>query len=217
MSKHLYLISGMGADERVFRHLRFPEAYTVHYLGWLKPLPDEPLHDYAARMAAGITQQEPVTLLGLSFGGMLSLEIARQRPVEKNILISSIKHTRERPPYFNWVKKLGLTRLPDQLLFQRRYTFVRYFLNVQTDEEKLLLREYLRQRTFDDLRWSINTVLGWENEFVPPSLVHIHGSGDLTLPLKFVQPTHVIAKGGHFMIMNRAEEINRILADCLIV
>src|SRR5690606_16426633 len=100
MTRHLYLISGMGADERIFRHLRFPEEYEVHDLPWLPPRPDEPFTDYAARMAAGITANGPVTLLGLSFGGMISLEIARQRPIAKNIIISSIKHTRERPPYF---------------------------------------------------------------------------------------------------------------------
>jgi len=212
MTRHLYLISGMGADERIFRHLRFPADYQVHNLPWLPPRPDEPFAGYAARMAAGITADGPVTLLGLSFGGMISLEIARQRPIEKNIIISSIKHTRERPPYFNWARKLGLYRLPDQLLFRRRHALVKYFMKVETPEEEALLRDYLQKKDFTYLRWAVNTVLHWENEFIPSSLVHIHGGADLTFPLKFVKPTHIIANGGHFMVMNRAAEINRILA-----
>jgi pimeloyl-ACP methyl ester carboxylesterase len=79
MNKHLYLLSGMGADERIFRYLSFPADYTVHYLDWLPPIPDETFPEYAARMAARI-EHEHVTLVGVSFGGMLSLEIARQRP-----------------------------------------------------------------------------------------------------------------------------------------
>jgi pimeloyl-ACP methyl ester carboxylesterase len=212
MTKHLYLISGMGADERVFRHLRFPATYTVHNLPWIDPLPNEPFSDYAARMAGALPADGEITLLGLSFGGMISLEIARQRPIAKNILISTIKHTRERPPYFNWVRKLRLHQLPDQLLFRQRYPVVRRFLGVKSEEEKELLRDYLKKKDFTYLRWAVNTVIDWENEFIPPSLVHINGANDLTFPIRFVQPTHIIPGGGHFMVMNRAEEINRILS-----
>lgn len=211
--KHLYLISGMGADERMFRHLRFPADYNVQYLPWLTPLPDEPFSDYAARMAAGITAEGEITLLGLSFGGMISLEIARQRPIAKNILISTIKHTHERPSYFNWVKRLGLQRLPDSVLFSRRYLVVKYYLNIQTPEEDQLLRDYLKKKDHTYLRWAINTVIHWENDFTPASFVHIHGARDLAFPMKYVKPTHVIDGGGHFMVLNRAEEINNILSQ----
>jgi pimeloyl-ACP methyl ester carboxylesterase len=212
MSKHLYLISGMGADERIFRHLRFPEAYTVHYLPWLAPQPNEPFAAYAARMAEGITDDGEVTLLGLSFGGMIGVEIARQRPIARNILISSIKHTRERPPYFNWVRRLRLHQLPDQLIFRQRAAVVKHFMGVRSAEEEALLRDYLQKKDYTYLRWAINTVINWENDFIPASLVHINGASDLTFPVRFVKPTHIIAGGGHFMVMNRAEEINRILS-----
>ncbi len=213
MSKHIYLISGMGADERMFRHLRFPDEYTVHYLPWLDPHPNEPYVDYAARMAQGITTEGEVTLMGLSFGGMLSLEIAQQRPIAKNILISTIKHTRERPAYFNWVRRLKLNHLPDQLIFGKRYLVVKHYMGPKSPEEEQLLRDYLKKQDQNYMRWAINTVIGWENEFIPNSLVHIHGDSDLTFPLKTVQPTHVIKGGSHFMIMNHAAEINRILSE----
>jgi len=203
----------MGADERVFRHLRFPEEYTVHNLPWLDPLPKEPYADYAARMARDIVTDGEVTLLGLSFGGMISLEIARQRPIAKNILISTIKHTRERPTYFNLVRTFGLNHLPDRLILGRRFLVVKYFMNAQTPEEDQLLRDYLKKQDHVYMRWAINTVINWKNDFIPKSLVHIHGSGDLTFPIRTVKPTHLIKGGGHFMIMNRAEEINRILSE----
>jgi len=212
MKKQLYLISGMGADERMFRYLQFPENYTVHYLPWLKPLPAEPFADYAARMAAGIKEEGPVTLLGLSFGGMISLEIARRRPVEKIILISTIKHTRERPAYFNLARRLKLYQLSNRWMFRQRPFIVKLYMGATTEEEVQLLNDYLQHTDFDFLQWSIRTVLHWENEEVPPAVVHIHDSKDHTFPLKYVQPDYTIEGGGHFMIMNRAAEINRILS-----
>jgi hypothetical protein len=47
---------------------------------------------------------------------------------------------------------------------------------------------------------------------VPEKLVHIHGTRDGILPVRFTKPTHTIA-GGHLMVLNRAHEINKILND----
>ncbi|CAL1517062.1 alpha/beta hydrolase [Chitinophaga sp. MM2321] len=211
MSRHLYLISGLGADERIFNNLCYPPGYEVHFLPWIAPLENEPISSYAARMAQGITADGPVSLIGVSFGGIMSLEIARQIPVEKNILLSSIKTTAEKPPYYNWVRKLGLQHLPDSILYRQRDIIVKKFLNIETEAEKKLVSEYLAKRDYHYLRWAVNTVLHWENDFIPEGLVHIHGAKDMPFPIKFVKPTHVIPDGGHFMVLNRAREINAIL------
>lgn len=203
----------MGADERIFKYLRFPEGYTAHFLHWLPTIPTETFADYAARMAQCI-EHENVTLLGVSFGGMLSLEIARKRQIEKVILVSSLKHTHEKPAYFRWVKKTGLLRLldlPDYIIKRKKY-FVKHFLRGETEEEKQLLNDYMQKTSFDYLRWAIPVVLNWENEFTPSSLVHIHGGKDFTLPIRYVKPTYTIASGGHLMVFNRAAEINEILS-----
>lgn len=218
MNKHVYLISGMGADERIFRHLSFPEEYTVHYLDWLTPGPQETFPAYAARMAARI-EHEDVTLLGVSFGGMLSVEIARQRPVQKVILISSIKSTGEKPPYLAWVRKTGLLhllRLPDSLIFTRRKGLVKLFLNAETAEEQELLADYMNKTAYGYLRWGIRTVVNWQNDFIPSSLVHIHGGRDRTFPSRLIKADYLIPTGGHFMVYNRAKEINEILRKELV-
>lgn len=215
MQKHLYLISGLGADERIFNNLRFPAGYQVHHLHWIPPLPDEPISRYAARMARNITADGTVTLVGVSFGGIMSLEIARHIPVEKNILLSSIKRSSEKPPYYNWVKKLRLHKLPDSLLYQRRNIIVRKFLDIETPEERMLVNEYLAKRDYNYTRWAVNAILHWENDEVPEGLVHIHGALDMPFPVKYLQPTHVIPDGGHFMVLNRSAAINRILEEVL--
>lgn len=213
MDKHIYLISGMGADERLFNRLQFPDNYTAHYLKWLTPQPDEAYTDYAARMAACISH-ENVTLLGVSFGGMLSLEIARQRPVNKIILVSSIKNTQERPTYLNFVRRSGLLnllRLPDSILFKRRGLLVKPFLQIESAEEKELLADYLNKRSYDYMRWSIRQVVHWKNDVMPGKVVHIHGGKDRPFPIRFIRPDYTIPDGGHMMVLNRAAEINEIL------
>ena len=105
-NKHIYLISGLGADERVFSRLEFPAGYETHFLPWIQPLtPTEPIEEYAARMARRILHPNPV-LLGLSFGGMMSIEIARHIPVERVVLLSSVKQKQELPTLTDYAVRI---------------------------------------------------------------------------------------------------------------
>ena len=87
-TKNIYCISGLGADEKAFAKIKVP-GYALQHLLWLTPEKDEALEAYAKRMAKQIPDANPI-LMGLSFGGMLCIEIAKLIPVEKVILISSI-------------------------------------------------------------------------------------------------------------------------------
>ena len=95
-----YLIPGLGANGRIFERLRL--LGTVHILEWLEPTnPDELLAAYAARLAAPIPPDETCWLVGVSFGGVVALEIACQRPKARVILISSLADPIERT---GWVE-----------------------------------------------------------------------------------------------------------------
>ncbi|HEY0273870.1 MAG TPA: alpha/beta hydrolase [Chitinophaga sp.] len=215
MPEHIYLISGMGADERLFQKLRFPENYVIHHLPWLTPVSqEETIEAYAARFVAQIHHPNPV-LLGVSFGGILSVEIARQLPVKKVVLVSSIKRTAEKPAYFNWVRRLRLHHLPDQLIFQRRYPVVKFYNNIETEEDELLLKSFLSKQDNAYMRWAIKTIINWQSDFTPASLYHIHGTKDRPFPIRYVKPTHIIPGGGHFMVLNRHEQLNAILQEIL--
>lgn len=215
MPEHIYLISGMGADERLFYKLRFPENYIVHHLPWLTPVSaSETIEAYAARFVAQIEHPDPI-LLGVSFGGIMSVEIAKQIPVKKVVLVSSIKHSGEKPAYMRWVRKLRLNNLPDQLIFQPRYPVVKYYNNIETEEDAQLLKSFMSKQHNDYMRWAINVIIRWNSDFTPASLYHIHGTNDRPFPFKYVQPTHTIKGGGHFMVLNRHEQVNAILQEIL--
>ncbi|WP_341837484.1 alpha/beta fold hydrolase [Chitinophaga pollutisoli] len=217
MSKrHIYLISGLGADERVFERLVFPADCEVHYLPWITPLnAGEPIGEYAGRMARRILHPEPI-LVGLSFGGMMSIEIARQLPVRQVVLISSVKSRQELPPYYNSFANKVLNRLPDRLLFTNRRFVVQLFMQCGSEAERRLLDDYLGKKDLRYMRWALGAILQWNNDWTPPGLLHIHGSSDRPFPRRYVTPTHTILKGGHFMIMNRAPEISTILEKNLL-
>ena len=56
----------------------------------------------------------------------------------------------------------------------------------------------------------------WKSEALQQPYTHIHGTKDEVLPMRFTQPTHIIPKAGHLMVMSRAVEINAILKEVLV-
>ncbi|WP_052598384.1 alpha/beta hydrolase [Aureispira sp. CCB-QB1] len=72
--KKVYCISGLGADKRVFAALKLPEIELVH-IAWLSPSIDDTMGSYAKKLLPQIDTSTSVTILGLSFGGMLAVEL----------------------------------------------------------------------------------------------------------------------------------------------
>lgn len=217
--RHVYCISGLGADERIFCKLQVPDT-TFHYIRWVQPLPTESINNYATRLRDQITHTDPV-LMGVSFGGMMSIEIAKMLSVDKVVLISSIKSSRELP---RWMQVCGQLKF-DKMLPAKPLHSIRplralrpvqnYFLGTESEEEKAIANHF--RDTVDPLylRWSINQVLNWKNEWLPSNFYHLHGEKDHIFPLRKVRATHVVKEAGHFMIMNRCNEINEILQKIL--
>ncbi|HLZ89808.1 MAG TPA: alpha/beta hydrolase [Puia sp.] len=210
-----YCISGLGADHRIFSRLDLP-GVDLRPLPWLTPVPYEPIAEYADRMRAGIDGGQPV-LLGVSFGGMMAIEIARKLPGAVVIIVSSVRDHQQMP---FWIKAGGRV-YPHWLIPRLRRPRWRpgfledYFLGVETDADRQLVREF--RNTVDQayLDWSVWTIARWRNLWTPPSFYHIHGGRDRMFPLRKVQATQVIPDGGHLMIHNRAGEVSRALRDIL--
>src|SRR5687767_12739166 len=104
----VYFISGLAADKRVFKYISLPAGCEAVHLEWITPQKDETLASYALRLAAAINREEPFALVGLSFGGMLATEIAKQYKPAVTILISSVPVAKQLPGYFRMAGKMGL-------------------------------------------------------------------------------------------------------------
>ena len=207
--KHIYTISGFGADERVFSKLDFGEN-EVHFIPWKIPEKKETIFSYAKRMSEDIVHPNPI-LIGLSFGGMMVIEIAKLIPVEKVILFSSVSTYHELPLYMKITGALHLNRLIPMRPYSILEPLENYNLGVETKEEKKLVKEYRKNLNLQYSNWALDQVVTWKNNFVPPHLIHIHGSNDHIFPVKKVKADYVIKGGGHLLPMNNADEVNAIL------
>lgn len=218
ITEHVYCLSGLGADHRIFRNLSIPETDLLH-LDWLLPIrKSESLDDYAKRLAANIRHEHPV-LIGVSFGGMMAIEIAKQIPVKAVILISSVKSAEELPV---WMKFFGKCKaeylLPSVPLKSiKPLNAIRpiqnYFLGAHSPEAIAIANEFRDNVDPLYLKWSIRQIFNWKNNWAPAQVFHLHGDNDKLFPISKVKPTHIIKNGGHFMVMSHCDEINKILCE----
>lgn len=212
---NVYCISGLAADRSVFKYIRLPHGYDAVYLDWIQPLPNETLAQYALRLAQPIDGTKPFGLVGLSFGGMVAVEIAKHLRPAFTILISSISSVRHLPHYYRLAGRLRLHRVLPIKMIQHAAILKRFFTNEATEDKKML-KGMIRKSDARFIKWAMHAALTWEDGEAPENLVHIHGTHDGILPARFTKPTHPIAKGGHLMALTRAEEINKILEEVLV-
>ena len=208
-SQTLYLFSGLGADARVFQKLTFGNNNPV-FINWIVPEKDELLSHYAGRLLSQLTAPNPV-LIGLSFGGLVAVEVAKQLATEKVILLISVKTRSELPPYFRAFGRTGLQRVLPAGLAKKPNRIKDWAFGITSPQTKKLLAEILHDTDPQFLRWAVGQLLRWQNKTVLPNLVHIHGNADRLLPIRFVEANYEIADGGHLMPLDKAEEISALL------
>jgi pimeloyl-ACP methyl ester carboxylesterase len=205
--KEIYLFSGLGADQRAFKALDL-SGYKTTFIKWTSPGVNESIEDYAKRLTSQIKSEKPI-LIGLSFGGMMTLEVAKFIDTEKIILISSAKSRKEIPFYFKLSGTLHLYKLMPSSFLNKPNFIVHWFFGTKTKSERILLNDIIKDTDPVFLKWAIGRIAHWTNSKVQKNLYHIHGTKDRLLPL--VHADLVIKGGGHFMILNRAEEITKMV------
>jgi pimeloyl-ACP methyl ester carboxylesterase len=213
LKKELYIFSGLGADKSVFQRLDFSGFSTI-FIKWIVPQDTETIENYATRLLDQITTTKP-TLIGLSFGGIIAVEIAKLIDTEKVILIASAKTKKEIPFYYHFAGQLRLHKLLPTSLLKHSNFITNWFFGTSSPFDKQLLKQILIDTDPTFLKWAIDKVVKWTNQTQHPNLFHIHGSSDRILPLSFVKCNSIIKKGGHLMTLNKADELNNILRQQL--
>ena len=213
MQKTIYLFSGLGADERVFQQLDFT-GFSVSHIKWVTPQEHETIEHYAGRLLPQVTTSQPI-LVGLSFGGMIAIEVAKQISTEKVILIASAKTKSEIPFYYRWAGKIGLHQvLPAKWLKQSNF-ITNWLFGAHSAFDKQLLRSILQDTDPVFLRWALDTIAKWNNQARPANISHIHGTADHILPLRFIDSAIEIKDGGHFMTVNKPAELTAAIRKLL--
>lgn len=209
----IYLLSGLGSDEQVFSRLKI-EGYKIVYLQWLQPNKNETIQQYAARMLEQVQDENP-TIAGLSFGGMMCIEMAKQKPFQKVILISSIPHCNCLPAWMKLAGKLKLNKMLPMKPYKIFQPLEDWNMGVESKEDKELVRHYRRTVDMQYIHWAINVILNWRNQWQPEHLYHIHGGKDRIFPVSKTHPSGIIKDGGHFMVFNRADAVSNMLQEIL--
>ena len=68
MSKTIYLIPGVGANDKVFMNLELP-GYEIVHIKWPKHKKNESLQSYVKKLVPQIKTDTQPIFMGLSFGG----------------------------------------------------------------------------------------------------------------------------------------------------
>ncbi|MDP5169691.1 MAG: alpha/beta hydrolase [Bacteroidia bacterium] len=209
LRKKIYIFSGLGADESVFQRLDF-SGFSPTFIKWIPPQDHEPIEQYASRLLDQIPTVNP-TLIGLSFGGMMAVEVAKLIDTEKVVLLASAKTKREIPLYYRIAGQIGLDKLLPVRLLKSSGFLTNWFFGANHSSDKQILKQILLDTDPVFLKWAIRKILSWSNQTQIKNVVHIHGTSDRILPVNFVTCDLVVKNGGHLMTWNKAEQLNEML------
>jgi pimeloyl-ACP methyl ester carboxylesterase len=206
----VYCISGLGADEKVFKFLDLSFVHPV-FIQWITPLKNETLHDYALRLKHQYIVEENPVIIGLSLGGMIAVEIVKTMPAARAIVISSAKTKNELPFYMRMLRFIPLYKILPDSSMKNSLSIQQYFLGAQSKIARKYVRFALKNADPVFYKWAIGAIMKWNNKIIPSNVIHIHGTNDKLLPHKFVKADYTIEGGGHVMIIENAVEISALI------
>ena len=215
--KTIYFVPGMATDKKIFERIRFPNSkYQYHVIEWLIPEENEPLAAYVQRMAKDIKHSNPI-LIGVSFGGIIVQEMAKIIPVEKTIIISSVKSRQEFPRYMRFGSFTKLYKLLTASGILSVSDLGKLGWNARARKRLRKMQVYFNVRDEKYLAWAIKNMVEWDRETEDPKVYHIHGTRDEVFPIKYIDNCRKIKRGRHAMILDKTpsvmEEVLKIIEE----
>lgn len=216
--QRLILLPGLGTDPRLFEPQR-AALKGVETPNWITPRERESLGQYAGRWGAELDlSSRPAVLAGVSFGGMLALEMARRYGAKGVVLIGSCQSPRSVSKVLKACE--WLSRGTPEIMLDKGRVLAPIFLGrggVIPREHRDGLVRMARELPVGFLRWAARAVVEWEGcsseELGANVPVHqIHGTRDWVMPLRRLKPTQVVAGGAHVLNMSHPKEVNELLA-----
>ena len=214
MSK-VFLISGLGADTRLYNNIDISEDDEVVPVDWIESHETDTLSTYAQKIIYQYDIRPNSIVIGTSLGGMLAMEIAKKVNLKKTVLISSIKTIREAPAYFSLFRTLPVYKLVPAGMLNKLGFLIKPMFGHLTDNDAWLFNDMLSKNSPKFMKWALGAVLKWDNLIILPNVYHIHGDRDRVFPLKNIKNATIIRGGSHIMIFNKAKQVNKWLNPIL--
>lgn len=206
----------MAANPSIFERINLPvDQFKINWLSWKIPQKNESLSAYARRMVEGIDKNEPIVLIGVSFGGVLVQEMSRFVRVKRLIIISSVKTRHEIPKRMKIARDTGVYKvLPTGLL-----DYITHIEKLPVGDlirKRLkLYQQYLSINDKEYLDWAIKEMLCWEQDTPLLDIIHIHGDEDAVFPIKNISECISIKGGTHIMVLNKFRWFNKNLPELI--
>ena len=205
----LYGISGLGADKRVFEYLTLDCEFIP--IEWIEPLKNETIENYSARFSQLINKGEDFGILGVSFGGLIAVEISKKLNPKLTVLISSAETKRELRTAYRILGKTKLLKFIPEFLFDPPRIIASWAFGTKKKE---LLNQILDNTDLKFTKWAVNELVNWQNnEKVLNPVLKIGGTNDKLIPQHKNAGQQLIDRGEHFMIVDKADEISRIINE----
>jgi pimeloyl-ACP methyl ester carboxylesterase len=210
--KNIIFFPGLGSDERLFRFIDLNGSHK-QFIKWLKPAKNETLQSYLLKIKEQITIDEPPVVVGVSLGGIMAMELREMMPVEKTIIISSVKTRAEMPSILNLVRMMNLNNIVPLWLARKIAMYKPLIPGANYVNSTTIFEQMIHDADDGFLRWGMQAALDWKRKsYEEKNLVHIHGTKDLVFPFRNLTHCHYTIKDGtHGMIMSKPKEINEIL------
>jgi len=213
----VYFMPGLAASPTIFENIHLPEdTYECFYLEWLLPIGNEPLADYAQRLAQNIKHDNPV-LIGVSFGGVIVQELSRIIKARKVIIISSVRCNAEFPRRMRFAKMTQAYRFFPTGIMTRVDWLAKVAIGNNLISRRLNLYEkFLSVRDKKYLDWALKSIILWDRAVPDETVIHIHGDADEVFPPRYLK-NYIPVKGGkHVMIINKYKWLNEHLPAIII-
>lgn len=205
----IYALSGLGADSRVFQKLAI--NCEIIPINWIEPRSKESIENYALRLSSIIKTDEAFGILGVSFGGLVAVEMSKILLPQITILISSLETRHELKIVYRLFAKLKLVRLLPEKLFDPPRWIANFFFGAK---DKKLLKQILDDTDLKFAKWAVNELVNWRNDKkLENALLKIEGEKDKLIPASRFGNFKLIKDGGHFMIVDKAKEISKIINE----
>jgi pimeloyl-ACP methyl ester carboxylesterase len=212
---NLYFISGLGADKRVFEKLVLPAEFRIHHIEWVTVSKKESLEHFCRRLSLQIDETKPFTLVGLSFGGVIATEMSKFLKPVQTVLISSFCLKKEVSKFYVFLSKTGIYKLVPVRVLLKPNHFVYRLFGAYNPSVKLMLQKILQDTDPEFFHWALNHLFSWNNQWIPPNLVRIHGTADKVLPYKTNMGAIPVEGGEHLMVYSKWEIVSEILTEKL--
>jgi hypothetical protein len=216
LKKHIYLMPGMASNPMSFKNLKFDtDIFHVHYMEWILPEVSDSLETYCQKLILKIEHQNPI-LIGVSFGGIIVQEISKCIPVERLIIISSVKTKYEFPWHFRMAQMTGVHKLLPTGLIKNFDLLYRLAYKKSMSKRLDLIKYYLSVNDKIYLDWAIDKMLNWSQVDPIPGIIHIHGTSDKVFPIFCISDCIRVAHATHILILNRHEWLNENLPKLIL-